>query len=247
MFDRASVGFQQAPINERLAETRARTGRHEMTTCAKLTHSELPHTQRDLKRVRSLSLWCLSLAPFLCYTTTLGQTEGSIALSGQPNFVLCALEDAPGIRTVYVLHTFNPGATACRFRIEQGTGMNLTYLSEAHPFAATVGNAVAGVSVCYGGACIIGDQLVLSVTYMAYGTSTTCSKLLVAPHPDSETVEAMNCNFAPVRTFVQDMYARSICGCPTARLITGAAHSFDCTPLPVASATWGAIKAMYSS
>lgn len=125
--------------------------------------------------------------------------------------------------------------------------MTMTYVSENHPFANTVGDAVSGVSICYGGACLIGNQVLLSVTYMSYGTSGPCAKLHVAPHPDAETVETMDCGGASVRTFAEDLYNLVGCGCPDARVIAGASQTFDCTPVPVFARTWGAIKALYAN
>ena len=189
----------------------------------------------------------LLLGYFTFVTTAAnGQTQGVITLSSQPSEVVCGFfNNLPGVRTVYALHTLNPGATASRFRIEQGGGMTMTYLSESHPFPATVGDVVSGVSICYGGACLIGNQVLLSVTYMAYGTSSHCSQLHVAAHPDAETVEAMDCGENSVRTFVEDLYNLVDCGCPDARVIAGASQTFDCMPVPVSAKTWGGIKALY--
>jgi len=177
-----------------------------------------------------------------------GAVEGSIAISGQPNTNWCTLTDSgPAIRTVYVLHTFSLGAIASRFRIMNGPGATLTYLSETHPFASTIGDTQTGVSICYGG-CFSGEHLIATVTYMGYGTSGLCSKLLVVPHPLSQTVEAINCNFDPVPTYVQDLAintATGTCGCPLVHSFPGAAQAFTCDPVATQPTTWGSVKALY--
>jgi hypothetical protein len=178
----------------------------------------------------------------------LAQIEGSIEVSAQPIPHICSLIDtSPGIRTVYVFHTFNVGATASRFKIHLGTGVTMTFVSETHPFQSTVGNTQEGITVCYGG-CLAGDQLLATINYMAYATSAACSQVLVVPHPAAQTVEAMTCEGIAVRTFVNDMFVEtgtSGCGCPEAHGFAGTAQQFDCTPTPVAHSTWGAIKALY--
>ena len=203
---------------------------------------------RSLPRILSLVVVVSGLLLIIASTSSRGQTQGILALSTQPDVTCVSLfDDFPAIRTVYVIHTLNFGSTASRFRVEPGPGLNVTYMSESHPFASTIGDAVGGVSVCYGGACIVGDQVVLSITYMTYGTSTSCAKLLLKPHPSAITVEAMSCGQTPLRTFVQDLYARPGCGCPDPRVVAGAPTVFDCTPVSVSQTTWGAIKALYAN
>jgi hypothetical protein len=122
----------------------------------------------------------------------------------------------------------------------------MTYLSETHYFPMTVGNTQDGISVCYG-ECTIGDQLVASITYMAYGTSSGCSEVLVVPHPAAQTVEAIRCDGVATRTYVRDMFIthNSGCGCPNTHSFQGTPQLFGCQAVPVASKTWGAIKALY--
>lgn len=179
---------------------------------------------------------------------TAAQVEGQIMISASPVGVGCSIIDAaPGLHTVYVLHTLNIGTKATRFRIEAGPGMTMTYVSETHAFPQTVGNTQTGISICYGD-CLLADMALVSMTYMGYGTST-CGKLLVVPHPTADVVEAINCNDVPVRTFVKDMYVESSpgsCGCPLVRSLQGTPQYFDCSPVSVESTTWGAIKALYA-
>lgn len=159
----------------------------------------------------------------------------------------CQLLSVPGLRTIYVRESFNFGSTASRFKLALGPGSTWTYVSETHPFAATIGNMQTGISICYG-SCIVGNVLIASVTYMSYGTDQNCSKVLVVPHPDAETVEIVKCDGTASVAYSRDLYIESsagFCGCPDAHLMPGVAKHFDCTPVATASTTWGAIKALY--
>jgi hypothetical protein len=174
--------------------------------------------------------------------------EGVFELSGiEATEFGCAGVDVPGLQTIYVFHTSFVGATRSRFRIQPGPGMTMTYVSEVHRFAQTEGNTQTGITICYDGLCLISSQLLATVTYMRYGTSEDCSKLLIVPHPEAETVEVMNCNLDPETAYVQDFSLDvRYCGCSPWRLIAGTPRSIVCTPpLPVEEATWGRIKAFY--
>jgi hypothetical protein len=174
--------------------------------------------------------------------------EGEIELSVLPFSGACTLVDnAPALRTIYVLHSFNPGATASRFRIANGPGATMTYVSEAHAWSNTSGDTQSGITICYG-ACVGNEFVLATVTYMAYGTSAFCSRLLVAPHPQAQTVEAINCSLTPVATYVQDLdinTGTSSCGCPLPHVFPGIAQQFGCNPLETMPTTWGSIKALY--
>jgi hypothetical protein len=195
--------------------------------------------------------WLVSLVAVVTMvfgvSSATGQTEGLIELSDSPDFSeSCVGLDTPGLTTIYVLHD-SPGATASRFRIQSEPGLTMTYVSEVHYFAQTIGNTQTGITICYGGACLASSQLLVAITYMRYGTSENCSELLLVPHPDAETVEAMNCNLDAVRTLVRNysLTTNFSCGCPFVTYFPGEPTAFDCTPLPVEETTWGRIKAFY--
>jgi len=174
------------------------------------------------------------------------QIESSIAIWGAPTYPLCEIADLPGEKTVYVVHRFNPGMNAARFKIESGPGVTMTYVSETHYFASTLGNTQDGISVCYD-TCTLGNQLIASITYMAYGTSSQCSRIRIVPHPSAQTVEAIKCNGVATRTYVEDLVVRltGACGCGDTYGFAGAAQVFGCLPVAVENMTWGAIKALY--
>ena len=173
--------------------------------------------------------------------------EGAITIAGDPSTALCTVTDtAVGTKTFYVVHTFNAGTIASRFKVEAGPGVTMTYVSESHYFPMTIGDTQSGISSCYG-SCTTNNQVIASIVYATYGTSSNCSKMLVVPHPDAETVDAIRCDGVAVATFVQDMFVRSSgpCGCPNAHGFSGTPHVFSCQPVTLASSTWGAIKALY--
>jgi hypothetical protein len=172
----------------------------------------------------------------------------TIEVSAEPYQYECLLfNDVPGVRTVYVRSTFNSGSTASRFKVTLGAGVTLTYLSEVHPFAMTVGNTQAGISVCYGD-CVWGDLLLATIDYMAYGTGPNCGEILVVPHPDSQAVEILDCDGSPRAAWIRDVAIPSpgnFCSCPSPHLSAGNPKLFDCTPTPIEATTWGAVKALY--
>jgi len=159
-------------------------------------------------------------------------------------------DQGPGIRTVYLRHTFNSGSTASRFRVTSSPGVTMTYVSETHSFATTLGDSQSGLSICYG-ACLPGDVILGSISYLSSGTDENCSRVLVVPHPLTETVEVLTCNATPVAAFVRDLHViapgGAPCGCPSGHGFAGEAHQFGCTALPVAVTTWGKVKALYQN
>lgn len=175
------------------------------------------------------------------------QLGGLITIRGGTQNECFVLDAGPAIRTVSVLLSFNLGSTAVRFRIEPSPGATLTLVSESHPIGTTVGNVASGVSVCYA-PCTGGTFLLATMTYMTYGTSTTCSRLRVVPHPEAQTVDQIDCFGMPKPIPVQDLVIfRELgdCLCPDPRSVPGTPTMFDCTPLAVSTSTWGAVKALY--
>lgn len=210
---------------------------------------------RWTRAYRSASMRCtliLTLGVFVGVAgranPAIAQLEGSMFLSEQATAWDCALLDqSPGLHTVHVIHSLSQGAKASRFRIAAGSGMTMTYVSEVHSFPMSQGNTQTGISVCYEN-CLFGDFLVASITYTGYGTSTHCSQVQVVGHPSSGQVEAMRCNDVPVRMAIEDLAVSAFsggCACPSPRSIPGTPQHFDCSPVPVAATTWGAIKALY--
>jgi hypothetical protein len=208
----------------------------------------LARTHRRFLARSSSALGTVLVVTGLAASEAAGQFD-LIELSDRPySSSACANTDSPGLKTIYVLH-FSDGATGARFRIQGGPGLTMTYVSEVHPFAQTMGDTQSGITVCYDGACIASIDLVAAaITYMAYGTTNTCSELMVVPYPGAETVEARDCAFQSVRAHVQNFSLSTItsCGpCPPVYFIAGTPQPFGCSPLPVEETTWGRVKAFY--
>jgi hypothetical protein len=174
-----------------------------------------------------------------------GQYLGALELAGDD---ICHMPDqSVGVRTVHVYHRLNPGSIASRFRLVVDPAVTMTYMSETVQTPSFAGNTRDGITLCYG-SCRLGDVLLVSIEYMALGTSAPCGQIRIVPHPDAETVEAIRCDDGPVATYVQDLYVvgpGGLCGCPSGHAFAGTPQAFTCGPLPVRSKTWGAIKALY--
>jgi hypothetical protein len=157
------------------------------------------------------------------------------------------LDDKVQLRTLRIFHKLNNGMIGSRFKLLADPGVPLTYVSETFHTATASGNTQEGITLCYG-SCLGGDLLLVSVDYMAYGTSEGCKQIRLVPHPDAETVDAVRCDLVPVGTYVGDLYliaAPGGCGCPPEHGFPGVPEFFGCGPTPTRETTWGAIKALY--
>ena len=175
------------------------------------------------------------------------QYEGTLRISN--NGFCTLLDNSPGIRSLQVSHLPNPGTISSRFKLVTDARTTMTYVSEMVHVQSWLGNTQSGITLCYG-ACLGGDNLLVTVNYMSYGTSENCSKVQIVPHPDATTVDAIRCDQVPVGSFVQDLYVQAVagdCGCPLVHFFDGSPGSFGCEPTPVLTTTWGGIKAMFAN
>jgi len=166
-------------------------------------------------------------------------------------YFFCTLQDSPGLRTVYVVQEFSLGTTAVRFKIVSDPSITMTYVSETHPFAHSLGNTQEGLSVCFDDMCLTGTTIVAEIKYMGYGTSAPCSFIRVVPHPLAETLDMMDCAFNPQAMSAYRLevpggcnYCVSHMGPPDS--YPGTPMGFGCEPLPTRASTWGRIKSLYS-
>lgn len=161
-------------------------------------------------------------------------------------------DDASRPYTLTVIHKFNAGSTAARFRIEFSDAMTGTLVSVTSPHADVTGSPLTGVNIEFGG-CMVGDHVVAELNMLFYGTSGRCSWIRVAAHPSSVDgmLDVYDCaaptNREPASwegTHVDTVDPHSCpsdgCGC----------HGGCCCrpyspPLAVQSTTWGQIKALY--
>jgi len=175
------------------------------------------------------------------------QTHGTLLLSAFPFTPFCKLQDSPGIVTVYIFHGLTPGALGSRFKLASSSGVTMTYVSETINMPAYAGTTQTGISICYGG-CTMGQFIIASVSYLAYGTGSPCGSLQIVPHPAAQTVDGISCTGSPELLEVQDMYVgpgMASCGCPSAHVFPGTPSTQSCGPVATSSSTWGAIKALY--
>jgi hypothetical protein len=160
-------------------------------------------------------------------------------------------DDGPKLHTLRVVHAFNVGTIASRFKVQVDEGLMLDYVSETYAFPSTLGDFRNGISVCYG-SCTVGDLLLGTITYQGYGTSPTCGFIRVVPHPDAETLDVIRCDndLVQARTYVLEVTtATHNCNTCSPHMdgieYPGTPELFGCQPLPTSAATWGAIKALY--
>lgn len=202
---------------------------------------------RDFRRVLPAALLITSLtAPASTFATS------SIAI-WDGTYPDCFTIDTPGLHTVQVVHRFSIGTLAARFKVVSDPGMTMTYVSETHPIAHSLGNTQDGLAVCYD-ECMGGSMVVAVITYMGYGTTTSpCSKIRVVPHPLAETLDVVNCDGQPeVATGTHLEVRTSLSGgcnyCTShmdATTYPGSAKFFNCVGLPTEPSTWGRVKELY--
>jgi hypothetical protein len=155
---------------------------------------------------------------------------------------VCSVSDVAGPRTLHVVHKFNVGSLSSSFRIEYSAGMTGAWVSSSSLFAVT-GDPLTGTTVTYGG-CLIGDQVILDLEFLFYGTSPPCSWIRVA-----DDAEAVDCG-SNLR--VADWLGIHVdpdfgCWCPS--YFTDEHFCPNCKPysppVSVSTTTWGQIKALY--
>jgi hypothetical protein len=158
-------------------------------------------------------------------------------------------DNQPGMRTINIHHNFGFGS-ATRFRVEADPGVSMVYAGETHHFASTLGNSQTGVQVCYGDCIVPGVEMpLITINYVALGTSSPCASIKIVPHPDAEVVEVMGCDGVPKNVFGGAIYLNPTAYCfyceDNITRFEGVPEAFSCEPLPTGATTWGAIKALY--
>jgi hypothetical protein len=166
---------------------------------------------------------CLTCAP------SLAVSDGYLSLYSDAALMDCTLSDnAPAVVNVYMVD-FGYGVSALRFRIAASPGFTGVWLSETSPFT-TIGNSQTDMSMSLG-SCLIGQVLVLTMTYQLFGTSI-CSQLSVEAPPSLSEPICLDCSFG--------MDCRG-----HFPLHVNCSGPFGCDPLPVESSTWGKVKSLY--
>jgi hypothetical protein len=167
----------------------------------------------------------LTATLLLATSPCLAQTGvGRIAIFSDVGMTDSKLVDiSPRTANIYVAVIGSNGATGVTFRVAPAPGFTGVRLSEASSFQ-TVGSSPTSIAVGYG-SCLVGDFVILTVTYQLFGTSS-CSSLTISA-PQGHTIPICTpCSFADVPCDGFD------------------ALQVNCT-VPVESTTWGQIKALY--
>jgi hypothetical protein len=150
------------------------------------------------------------------------------------------------LHEVYVVYSGPSDFMGTEFRIEPTYDCGLTYLGEAivEPNSITVGRTDTGIGVVTGACITTSPLLVLKVYYLGTGSSSGCSKLRIlsdprSPHQNGGKIYYIDCApaglWADPGHLVINPYDDCTCISP---------GSGDMSP--VASTTWGGIKAMYT-
>ena len=187
---------------------------------------------------------------------------GYIGVFENPQGSDCDLQDTfPAVRQFYVVHhAAASGARGSRFRVVQGGGALLIFLTETPAFTLFEGSAEPGLTVCYN-ACYTSPVLVTTLIYFGQGLSLPCSYISVEAHPEalSGRVEKLDCDGAvlSISGFTSPLNGGVSCPCfvsplsqdKNAEPSTKAPRkpgSFPlCQPVPTEASTWGRIKALY--
>jgi len=169
---------------------------------------------------------------------------------GETTLYSCSTFDRqPGLHTIDVYHTYGFGLRV-RFRVEADPGVTMVYAGETHHFPATVGNSQTGVQICYDQCMVPGNDVpLISINYVAFGTSSSCASIRIVPHPDAEVIEVTGCDGVPKSVYGGVFYINPGAFCSECGEVfppfEGVPEDFSCEPLPIAATTWGAIKALY--
>ncbi|MFQ5510369.1 MAG: hypothetical protein ACE5EO_00840 [Candidatus Krumholzibacteriia bacterium] len=163
---------------------------------------------------------------------------GVIGTYGDPGAADCNVVDAaPGLLSIFVVHTLSPGASASQFRAQTPLCMSTTgavYLSDTAVYAVTVGNSQTGVAIGYG-TCVASPNHVLTINYFASGSTPLCCAFVVDADPNvpSGEVEVVDCA------------NNLLIGAGRTNTVNGTPQNCDCNLIPVEESTWGQVKSLY--
>jgi hypothetical protein len=145
---------------------------------------------------------------------------------------------APGLKSVYVLHTRTDGATACQFSAPKPPcWTNAVYLSDTDLFPVTIGNSQTGKSLGYG-TCRVGTVYLIAINYFIQGAPAQfCCPYPVLPDPQvpSGRIEIVNCDFITLYGYGATAVVNPDASCPC-----------ESPPVRVEESTWGRVKALYA-
>jgi hypothetical protein len=157
----------------------------------------------------------------------------------------CALVNPvlyPERNTLYVYQLYNRGSAAAQFKIDDTSG--LFFFSWSSPYLA-LGTPNTDISIAYG-SCVFDTHVLLTLEYLWFGNPITgCNnRLVVAPAPTSPIpgeIVIVACDWTTLRTG----WSRTTYVGADAGSCGGFLGSCCLCVVPVRSATWGSIKAMF--
>ena len=170
-----------------------------------------------------------------------------IGVYSDPSTVLCSVHDDPGPKTLYVVHKFSLGSFGSRFRVEYSSGFTGTLVGFSSSFASVSGNPAGGATVMYDNVCQAGTFQVMTLSFMLYGGSPTCSWVRVAP----TSVQVYTCGQQWQPADWEGTHVTPGSGGPNCpNDLPYEEHTHFCRPyweptIPTAESTWGAVKALY--
>jgi hypothetical protein len=186
----------------------------------------------------------LVLAAATLGTPATAHAQGFVGIFSDTRGCPCEVTDRGGIAilTVTVLHVDAlSGARGSRFSAVRPGCFAASFLSETSPFQ-TIGNSQVGIAIDYG-RCLTGTFRLLTITYLAYGTTPDCCIYAVHPDPTAPSgrIEAVDCNdqIAFLPEWVEIINSNVTCQCT--------AGPDYCYPVPTETSTWGRVKSLYAT
>lgn len=176
----------------------------------------------------------------------LGQTD-RIGIYTDESATGCNLSDIDTqVHTLYVVFTGTTGLTAVEFQLEPYGGAGLNFMGQKIPdwAAGAMGRADTGVAIALG-KCVSNESvLLLTVVYLGLGGSDPCSQLRISHYPghaNGDLIRYITCSGGDDPNAWAEPGHLTInpddeCACET---------DPEGQPSPVATSTWGGIKAMY--
>ena len=160
---------------------------------------------------------------------------GYIGLFADDTGTTCDLIDAGGTVTIYAIHMASSGATYSQWMVQGGGGFNMIWVSDNYAFICIdCGTTQEGIMVPYIGGCQASPYVMLSITYLAMGTSPTCSYLEVVADPDvaSGRIEIVDCSATVLPAGGSILYVNPDGSC-------------QCGEVAAKETSWGKIKKLY--
>jgi len=184
----------------------------------------------------------LSIAVLLLAVSAHGQSD-RIGIYADESANGCNLADVgTEYHQLYVIFAGTSRLTALEFQLVPVEGAGLNFMGQAIPdwAAGAMGRADTGVAIALG-KCVDKESVVLmTVTYLGLGVSDLCSQLRIRPveFVNGDKIQFVDCRSNRVWADPGHLTINPDAGCECE------VDPLD-QPSPVASTTWGGIKAMY--